>query len=213
MKKKIAIVDDHTLIANALKGIVSNFKDFEVLFIANNGIDFQEKLKSNPLPDIVLLDINMPQMDGFETAYWLKENHPQVFIMVLSMNDNEQSLIKMFKKGAKGYMLKNAKPEELERGLQQIALNEFFLPHWASNKLITSIIKNTIHIKPKANLSNREIEFLKYTTTELNYKQIADKMCCSPRTLENYRDSLYVKLELKSRVGLALYAYQNGYKI
>lgn len=110
MKKTIAIVDDHTLIANTLKGIVSNFKDFEVLFLANNGIDFQEKLKSNPLPDIVLLDINMPQMDGFETANWLKENHPQISIMVLSMNDDEHSLIKMFKNGAKGYMLKNANP-------------------------------------------------------------------------------------------------------
>lgn len=213
MKKTIAIVDDHTLIANALKGIVSNFKDFEVLFIANNGIDFQEKLKSNPLPDIVLLDINMPQMDGFETANWLKENRPQISIMVLSMNDDEHSLIKMFKNGAKGYMLKNANPTELEKGLEQIALNEFFVPDWATNKLVASFNKSTNNIKPTLNLSDREIEFLKYTATDLNYKEIADKMCCSPRTIENYRDSLCEKLEIKSRVGLAVYAHKNGYTV
>lgn len=213
MKKKIALVDDHTLIANALKSIVTNFIDFEVIFTASNGIDFQEKIKLKGIPDIVLLDINMPQMDGFETALWLKNNHPETLVMVLSMNDDDYSLIKMFQNGAKGYLLKNVNPIELEKGLQQLVLNEYYVPDWASKKLIKSIGQNDIIFNPSIQLSDKEITFLKYTTTELNYKEIADKMCCSPRTIENYRDSLCEKLEIKSRIGLAVYALKNGYSL
>lgn len=211
MKKTIAIVDDHTLIANALKSIISNFDAFEVIYTCENGLDFQEKSKTKPLPNIVLLDINMPIMDGFETAKWLKETHPNILIMTLSMQDDEQSLIKMIKNGSKGYMLKNVQPTELEKGLEDLISKGFFFPDWASTKIFTSISENTINANLKINLSDREIEFLKYTVTEMNYKEISEKMFCSPRTVENYRDSLFEKLELKSRVGLAVYALKNGY--
>jgi len=212
MKYKIAIVDDHVLIANALKSIILNFEQFEVIHISENGKDFQEKLKSKPiLPDVVLLDVSMPVMDGFETAKWLKENHPEILIMTLSMQDDEQSLIKMIKNGAKGYMLKNTQPKELIDGLTSLLEKGHFFPDWASNKMLTSISQNSVNADLKNNLSEREIEFLKYTTSEMTYKEIAEKMFCSPRTIENYRDSLFLKLELKSRVGLAVYALKNGY--
>mgnify|MGYP000271221083 CR=1 FL=1 len=212
MKKTIAIVDDHILIAKALKSIISNFNQFEVIHICENGLDFQEKLKSKPnLPDIVLLDISMPVMDGFETALWIKENHPNVLIMALSMQDDDQSLIKMIKNGAKGYMLKNTEPRELEKGLENLIEKGHFFPDWASSKIVTSISEDTINANLKLKLSEREIEFLKYTATEMTYKEISEKMFCSPRTIENYRDSLFEKLELKSRVGLAVYALKNGY--
>jgi len=212
MKYKIAIVDDHVLIANALKSIILNFELFEVIHISENGVDFQEKLKSKAsLPDIVLLDISMPIMDGFETASWLKENHPEILIMTLSMQDDEQSLIKMIKNGAKGYMLKNTQPKQLIEGLNTLIEKGYFFPDWASSKILTSISENTINAALKNSLSEREIEFLKYTTTEMTYKEISEKMFCSPRTIENYRDSLFEKLELKSRVGLAVYALKNGY--
>jgi DNA-binding NarL/FixJ family response regulator len=212
MKYKIAIVDDHILIANALKSIISNFNQFEVIHISENGIDFQEKLKSNPiLPDVVLLDVSMPIMDGFETASWLKENYPEILIMTLSMQNDEQSLIKMIKNGAKGYMLKNTQPKQLIEGLNNLLDKGHFFPDWASSKILTSISENTVNADLKNNLSEREIEFLKYTTSEMNYREISEKMFCSPRTIENYRDSLFEKLELKSRVGLAVYALKNGY--
>jgi len=212
MKNTIAIVDDHILIANALKSIISNFNQFEVIHISENGLDFQEKLKSKPiLPNVVLLDISMPIMDGFETAKWIKENHPNILVMALSMQDDEQSLIKMIKNGAKGYMLKNTQPIQLEEGLKTIIDKGHFFPDWASSKLLTSISENTINGNLKVNLSDREIEFLKYSTSEMNYREISEKMFCSPRTIENYRDSLFEKLELKSRVGLAVYALKNGY--
>ncbi|WP_299888122.1 response regulator transcription factor [uncultured Lacinutrix sp.] len=211
MKYTIAIVDDHVLIANALKSIISNFNQYEVIHISENGLDFQEKITTKPLPNIVLLDVSMPIMDGFETAKWLKENHPNILIMTLSMQDDEQSLIKMIKNGAKGYMLKNTQPVELEKGLEALINKGFYFPDWASSKIFTSIGDDNINAHLQNNLSEREIEFLKYTTTEMTYKQISEKMFCSPRTIENYRDSLFDKLDLKSRVGLAVYALKNGY--
>ncbi len=213
MAYKIAIVDDHILIADALKGIISKFAKFEVMLVCENGLDFQNKIGQSSLPDIVLLDISMPIMDGFETAKWLKETHPEVLIMVLSMQDDEQSLIKMIKNGAKGYMLKNARPNDLIMGLDKLITRGSFFPEWATQKVVTSISENTINAAPKIQLSERELEFLTYTTSEMTYKEIAERMFCSPRTIENYRDSLFEKLALKSRVGLAVYALKNGYSV
>lgn len=211
MAHRIAIVDDHTLIANALKGIISKFNNFEVSHVCENGLDLKQQLAKGKLPDIILLDISMPEMDGFETARWLKEAHPHILIMVLSMQDDEQSLIKMIKNGAKGYMLKNARPNDLQLGLQRLIGSGHFFPEWASKKIVTSISENTINARPTVELSDREVEFLGYVTTEMTYREIAEKMHCSPRTIENYRDSLFEKLSLKSRIGLAVYALKNGY--
>jgi DNA-binding NarL/FixJ family response regulator len=131
--------------------------------------------------------------------------------MALSMQDDEQSLIKMIKHSAKGYMLKNVHPTELEKGLNTLVENGHYFPEWAASKIFTSIGDDSINASSKISLSDREVEFLKYTVTEMTYKQIAEKMFCSPRTVENYRDSLFEKLELKTRVGLAVFALKNGY--
>lgn len=209
MKHTIVIVDDHVLIANALSGIISNFPQFDVLYLCENGADLQEKIKLKGTPDVILLDISMPVMDGFETAQWLKETHPNVLIMTLSMQDDDNSLIKMIKNGANGYMLKNTHPKDLENGLNILIEKGHYFPDWAAAKIYTSISDDTI--TSKTILSDREIEFLHHVATEMTYKDISEKMFCSPRTVENYRDSLFTKLNLKSRVGLAVYAMKNGY--
>ncbi|WP_396212548.1 response regulator [Flavobacterium sp.] len=212
MKKTIVIVDDHILIAQALKGIIENFKNFEVLYECENGKDLQEKFKlKKPIPDVVLLDVSMPIMDGFETAKWLKEKHPEVLIMTLSMQNDDQSVIKMIKSGSNGYLLKNTHPVELEKALNRLLNDGYYYPDWASKIVFTSLgEKNTTTETIK--LTEREREFLKYTITEMSYKEIAGKMFCSPRTVESYRDSLFEKLELKTRVGLAVFALKNGFE-
>ncbi|XLS30818.1 response regulator [Flavobacteriaceae bacterium M23B6Z8] len=211
MKYKVAIVDDHTLIASALRDIITKFANFKVIFICENGRDLQEKLKIEKTPDLILLDIGMPVMDGFQTATWLKEHYPSIKIMVLSMQDDEQSLLKMIKKGARGYLVKNTNPHQLRSGMESLMVKGSFFPEWATDKIITSIQENQLSAVSRIALSERELEFLKYTVTEMTYKEIADKMNCSPRTVENYRDSLFEKLETKSRIGLAMYAIKNGY--
>lgn len=209
-KKTIVIVDDHSLIAKALTSIISNFEDFEVLYDCQNGADLIEKIKiKKPIPTIILLDISMPIMDGFETAKWLKVNYPDVLIMALSMQDDEQSVIKMVKNGAHGYLLKNTHPADLEKALLKMVADGYYYPDWAS-KIVFSSMGNKA-VTPSISISDREKDFLKYTVTEMSYKEIAEKMFCSPRTIEGYRDSLCEKLELKTRVGLAVYAIKNGF--
>jgi DNA-binding NarL/FixJ family response regulator len=211
MKHKIVIVDDHILIAKALTGIIENFTGFEVLYECESGSALQEKLKQQKnIPDIILLDVSMPIMNGFEIAEWLTANHPQIIIMALSMQDDEQSVIKMIKHGSKGYLLKNVHPTELEKALTAIIKNGTYYPEWATSKIMSSLGKPDA-IKPSILLTEREKEFLQYAVTEMSYKEIAEKMFCSPRTVESYRDALFEKLDFKTRVGLAVYAIKNGY--
>jgi DNA-binding NarL/FixJ family response regulator len=211
MKKTIIIVDDHLLIAKALEGIIGNFEDFEVIDVAENGKDLIEKFKNGQkIPDIVLLDISMPIMNGFETALWLKENHPNIKVMALSMQGDDNSVIKMIRNGAKGYLLKNTHPKDLETALTKLSSDGFFYPDWAS-KIIFSNMADEKSNEKKKKISEREKEFLTYTVTELSYKEIAEKMCCSPRTVESYRDQLCEKFDLKTRVGLAVFAIKNGF--
>jgi DNA-binding NarL/FixJ family response regulator len=212
MKHSIAIVDDHILIAKTLSGIIENFAAFEVLYECENGKVLQERMaiKSN-VPGIVLLDISMPVMDGFETAQWLREFHPGVLIMALSMQDDEQSLIKMIKSGANGYLLKNVHPAELEKALDALVKNGCYYPGWATSKVFASLGATASTQADAIKITEREKEFLRYSVTEMSYKEIAEKMFCSPRTVESYRDALFEKLELKTRVGLAVYAMKNGY--
>lgn len=207
MKKTIVIVDDHFLIAQALTGIINHFDNFEVMYTCDNGASLQEKFKfPKNIPDLILLDISMPVMNGFETALWLKENHPEVLILALSMQNDDESVIKMLKNGAHGYLLKNASPFDLNNALNQIITNGFFYTDWTTKILVSEL--NSSNEKDK--FTERELEFLKYTVTEMTYKEIANKMCCSPRTVESYRDSLFEKLHLKTRVGLAVYALKNN---
>lgn len=211
MPNRIVIVDDHILIAKALSGIIENFKQFEVLYECENGKVLQEKLllKKN-IPDIVLLDISMPVMDGFETAQWLKETHPEVLVMALSMQDDEQSLIKMVKSGAKGYLLKNVHPAELEKALHTLVNNGMYYPDWAASKVFNAIASEEKKAAAEPSITAREKEFLQYACSELTYKEIGEKMFCSPRTVESYRDALFEKLNVKTRVALALFAVKTG---
>ena len=208
MRNSIVIVDDHILIAKAISSILRNFDQFKVLYECENGKELQEKFKiSSNVPNIVLLDISMPIMDGFETAKWLKSTHPEVLIMALSMQDDDQSLIKMVKCGAKGYLLKNVHPIELENALNNLVRTGYYYPDWATSKVFASLTSD-VEQNP---ITEREIEFLRYCITEMSYKEIADKMFCSARTVEHYRNSLFERFGVKSRVGLAVYAIKNGF--
>ena len=211
MKYNIAIVDDHILIAKAIAGVIDNFPNYHVLYEAENGKALIEKFKSrNNIPDIVLLDITMPVMDGFETAKWIRENHPDMLILALSMQSDDLSLIKMIKSGANGYLLKNIQPIELNKALDELTTKGFYYPEWAASKIFSSLSVEQSHKTPGIIFSDRENEFLSYCCTEMTYKEIGEKMFCSTRTVEGYRDALFDKLGLKTRVGLAVYSIKSG---
>lgn len=208
MKKTAVIVDDHLLIARALTGIIDCFQNFAVLYEAGNGKELMEKFKhAKNIPDVVLLDINMPVMDGFETARWLKQFHPDVLVLALSMQDQEEIIIRMIRCGARGYLLKNTHPVELEQALEALVSKGYYYPDWVAHKMMLTLTDD--HKPARPLVSERELEFLTLAASELTYKEIGDKMCCSPRTVEGYRDSLFEKFKLKSRVGLVMFALKN----
>ena len=211
MKQTIVIVDDHLLIAKAISSIIEQFRNYEVLYETENGnaLIEQFRIKKN-IPDIVLLDISMPVMDGFETAAWLRQNHPAIKVMALTMQGDDESLIKMIKAGATGYLNKNVHPTELEKALNAISTKGFYYPDWATSRVLHTLAKEGSVDERNLKLTERETEFLKYSCTELTYKEIGEKMFCSSRTVESYRDSLFEKLSVRTRVALALYAVKTG---
>jgi len=208
MSKSVVIVDDHILIAEALEEIIEQFRGFSILYTAENGKQLVEKFKQpKNIPDLVLLDINMPVMDGFETAAWIKKNRPEVMIMALSMQDEEEALIKMVRSGASGYLLKNIHRFELEAALNAIFEKGYYYPDWATHKMLRTLAGTEQSIP--IIFTERELEFFKYAATELTYKEISDRMFCSPRTVESYRDSIFEKLGIRTRVGIVLYGLKH----
>ena len=213
MKTKMALADDHVLLRNGLANLLKDL-DYEVLFEADNGKMFMEKLQPANPPDVVLMDINMPQMDGYETTLWLKEHYPDVKVLALSMYDDENAIIRMLKNGARGYILKDSDPSELRAAIQALLTKGFYHSELVTGRLIHAIHamdqSGNASIKSVLGLNEREIEFLKLACTEMTYKEIAEQMHLSPRTIEGYRDALFEKLDLKSRVGLVVFAIRNG---
>lgn len=213
MKAEIALVDDHVMLRNGLANLLEE-AGYTVVFEASNGRQMVEKMKDGYQPQVILMDISMPEMDGFESTLWLKKEHPDVLVLALSMLDDESSIIRMLRCGARGYLLKDSEPEELERAINAVLAKGYYHSELVSGKLIHAINKLNEH-DPLAGaghvqLSEKEIEFLRWACTDFSYKQIADKMDISPRTVENYRDSLQDKLNSKGRIGLAIWAIRNG---
>lgn len=210
---RVAIADDHKLLRNGLATHIRSLDGYSVIFEADHGKDFVEKLLSVGIPDLALLDINMPVMDGYETSMFLKNNYPDIKILALSMYDNEEAIIRMLKSGAKGYILKDIEPVEFKIALDSVIKKGFFYSELVTNKLVHAI--NTLDepdhkVRNLLTLNDREIDFIKLACTEMTYKEIADKMFLSVRTIDGYRDDLFEKLNIKTRVGLVLYAIKNG---
>ena len=204
MKKySVVIVEDHTLLAQAIAGVVNGFENFEVSYLCKNGVEVVEKFKfEKNIPDLVLMDVNMPIMNGIETTKWINENHQKVNVLALTVEENETTILNMIRSGAKGYLLKDVDKKTLEMALLKIMETGIYHSHTVTDVLLNSINGKTQDLK----LKDSEIELLKYICTELTYKEIADKMNLSPKTIDGYRDTLFVKLNVKNRIGLVLYA-------
>lgn len=212
----IAIADDHILLRKALVTLINDFPSCRVILEASNGKELIDMLQqaTHP-PHIAILDINMPVMDGHATATQLSQEFPDIHTLALSMLNDETNVLKMLQAGVKGYVLKECHPDELHNAISSVSRGEYFV-----NELMTaqigkrlSFMNSTSQRAPKesaVNFTDKELEFLKWAVTDLTYKEIASKMCVSPRTIDSYRDTLFEKLQLKSRVALAIYAIKNN---
>ena len=206
----VGLVDDHVLLRKGLASLLME-NGYPSVIQADHGKHFIEKLSGGEIPNIVLLDINMPEMDGYATATWLKEHHPQMKILALSMYDDEHSIIRMLRHGAGGYILKDCEPSELKTAIEAIIQKGYYHNELVSSKLIhtmqSSNGNNVRNGYPE--LNQKEIRFLQLICSEMTYKEISAVMKLSPRTIDGYRDALFEKLGIKSRVGLVLFAIKN----
>ena len=202
---RIALLDDHRLFRSGIAALVGEFDGYTILFEAGDGEDMIRKINPKQKPHIILLDISMPKMNGIVTARWLRENHPDINIVILSMFEDAEKVLTMVRMGVKGYLLKDAEPKEFKEALRRAAKGEIYYPEFVTRHLVDSINIDYNLVK----LNSREIEFLKLAATELTYKEIADNMSISSRTVDGYRDQLFDKLQIKSRIGLVLYAIKH----
>lgn len=207
---QVGVADDHTLLRTALARLINSFENYKVIFEAGNGQEVKDKLTKHVIPDIMLLDVNMPEIDGYETAKWIYKNYPQVKVLALSMFSDEAIIIRMLRLGAKGYIMKNAEPEELKLALDSVLQKDFYLSELISGKIISGLHKDMDNPHEPVSLTEKEKEFLKWVCSELTYKDIAAKMFVSPRTVDDYRNSLFEKLNVKTRVGLVIFAIKHG---
>lgn len=207
MKTPIGIVDDHQLFLKSLGLMLKSFKVYDVVLEALNGKELQQKLEQgNTVPSIMLIDVNMPVMNGIETAKWLAKRYPQMKLVALSMNDSDTVIIDMIKAGCCAYLLKETHPDELERALQEIHAKGFYNAD-ASNINFRRLLESE---KEAVVISEKEKQFLQHACSDLTYKEIATLMFLSERTIDGYRESLFGKLKVQSRVGLAMEAIKKG---
>lgn len=213
MNITIGIVDDHQLVLKSVALMISGFENITVVLEANNGKDLQEKLKNykGELPSIMLIDVNMPLMNGAETTKWLADKYPLMKLVALSMEDSDKSVLNMIKAGCCAYLLKDTHPNELERAIKEIYEKGYYNGD-AININYRRLIKSDDE-EHTLKINDKEKEFLQLACSDLTYKQIAELMFLSERTIDGYREALFHKFKVSTRVGLALESVRRGYFI
>jgi DNA-binding NarL/FixJ family response regulator len=209
---KVAMADDHILLRNALASLIDSFGDCKVIYQCSNGLELGARLNEGQQPDVLLLDLNMPLMNGFETAQWMQEHYPNIHILMLTMYDSELTLIRLLKSGVKGFLKKDIHPSELKFAIHSVMESGYYYSNHITGKLVNLFRNSTdnynnIH---KALLGEQELTFLNLICSDLTYKEIAQRMSLNPRAIDTLRDQLFLKMDVKSRVGLAMVAIKHG---
>lgn len=207
----VGVVDDHNIMRQGLTMLIHSFGGFNVMFESSDGAQVMEQLQTGNIPDLLLLDQNMPEVDGYSTAKYIRQYYPTIRVLVVSMYDTDSFLIRLLNAGARGFVRKDAEPTELKLAMQTIMREGFYHSNNTAGR-ITTTYRSPLRdeLLGKRTLSDQEIEFLKLITSEATYKAIASIMCIPMRSLDTIRDNLFIRLGVKNRVGLAMYAIRSG---
>ena len=211
-KIKVLITDDHSLFRTGIKSSLSHYTDIEFIGEAENGAQLLNLVRSVQ-PDIILLDIQMPVMNGIETLPEIRKILPDAKVIMLTMHDDESMISKLMEIGANSYLIKNSDSETIYKAIKTVHTKEFFFTEH-TNKAMLLMLRNKRkaeqHLSDEANLSEKELQVLKLMCDEKSTKEIADIVEISPRTVEAIRDRLKIKTGVKSTAGLILYAIKHG---
>lgn len=216
MEHEVALVDDHHLMRTGLAATVNNLGGFRVTMEAGNGAEFIQALKQGTDPAIAIVDLNMPVMDGYATIAWLREHAPDILPLVLTFDAADDAMVKAVRAGARGFVLKSARPNVLKTALDSLALTGYYYteethearqrnPEWKTKQ-------ERERERVLAAITPREMEFLQHVCSESEptYEQIGDLMGVHRRTVDNYRIALFEKFNIKSKTGLVLFALRWG---
>ena len=208
---KVALADDHILLRDALASLINTFENCKVIFTASNGQEVITQIENKQIPDVIILDLNMPLMDGYETSGWLHQHYPKIYTLMLTMYDTDLTLIRLLQAGVKGFLKKDIHPDELKFAIRSVVESGYYYTYTVTGKLV-NLFRNTLEdmASKRPLLDENEIKFLRLSCSERTYKQIAEEMNLSPRNVDALRDQLFMRLDLKSRVGLAMFAIKHG---
>jgi len=207
-KHRIAIADDHNLVRIALAQMLEKM-GYVIVYQAKSGEEIVEYVRHHSL-DIILMDINMNPMNGWKATEMCIQIDPKIRIIAVTYVHNELSVIQMFRAGAKGYLLKDAHPEELVNAIEALGTSEYYISSTIDDMLNVDVAQIKSNSRYPLTLTERESTYIKYACTDLAYKEIADKMCVSVRSVDGYRNAVFEKLKVKTRIGVALYAIKTG---
>ncbi len=211
-KIKYAVADDHKIFRQGLRFALADDQKLALVGEAENGILLLELIEKH-LPDVILLDLKMPEMDGIEATKKIREQYPGIKILMLTTYDDEQFILHLLELGINGYLLKNADPTEIKKAICTVYENDYYFNDLMSNTMLKNIIyksnsKNKYRVQIK--LNNREIEVLRLICQELTTTEIAEKIYLSSRTIEGIRTNLIEKTGAKNVAGLVLFAIKTG---
>ncbi len=211
-KIKLVVADDHNLFRKGITGMLSLIPDFEVIGEAANGLELLEFLQYNQ-PDIVLMDLQMPVMDGFQATEKVQELFPKVKIIIVSMHEEDRFIIHLLEKGVNGYLLKDSEAGEVENAIRRVMIDGYYYSDFVSKalhrKLLTKLPNKQPTFQNKLQISQRELEVLQQLCEGLSTLEISQKLFVSPRTVEGHRLRLLEKTGTKNTAGLVAYAFKN----
>ena len=210
---KIAIIDDNSFLIASIKEKLSFFEDIQIKFTANNGADLLKKVEDNHNVDVLLMDIEMPVLNGIETTAVIKQKYPQIKVIMLTVFDNDENIFNAIQAGADGYLLKDVNPNELHQGiLETLNGGAAMNPSIALKTL--KLLRNPISFdntpSDEINLSTREIEVLEQLAQGLSYTIIADNLFLSPSTVRKHIENIYKKLQVHSKIEAVQKARNNN---
>jgi DNA-binding NarL/FixJ family response regulator len=211
VKYNIAVVDDQAMFRAGLVSLLSEFDELSVIMEAENGKDFQHKLKRKK-PDVVLLDLEMPEMDGMETLAYIKATHPAIRVLILTMHNEEPIIAHMIESGAHGFLVKNDPIETLIDAIYSVMDTGYYFDDRVSRALVQRLMLGK-KIKPsfeKVALTERELQVIQLLCQEFTTKEIGERMNISHRTVEGHREQILEKIKAKNTVGIVMYAIKNG---